>query len=168
MAEKTIMPALEARDLTLAWDEDSDVVRHVSLRVDPGETVCIVGKSGCGKTTILHALSGLTRPREGQVLLHGRDITGRPGQVSYMLQKDLLLQSRAHPGQRLPSAGHRRHEARRGPREGQAAPGALWPCGRGGQVAQPALRWHAPARGLPAYLPHGQRRGAAGRALLGA
>lgn len=88
------VPALEARDLTLAWDEDSDVVRHVSLRVDPGETVCIVGKSGCGKTTILHALSGLTRPREGQVLLHGRDITGKPGQVSYMLQKDLLLQSR--------------------------------------------------------------------------
>lgn len=87
-------PALEARDLTLAWDEDSDVVRHVSLRVDPGETVCIVGKSGCGKTTILHALSGLIRPREGQVLLHGRDITGKPGQVSYMLQKDLLLQSR--------------------------------------------------------------------------
>lgn len=94
MAEKTVMPALEARDLTLAWDEDSDVVRHVSLRVDPGETICIVGKSGCGKTTILHALSGLTRPREGQVLLHGRDITGKPGQVSYMLQKDLLLQSR--------------------------------------------------------------------------
>lgn len=88
------VPALEARDLTLAWDEDSDVVRHVSLRVDPGETVCIVGKSGCGKTTILHALSGLIRPREGQVLLHGRDITGKPGQVSYMLQKDLLLQSR--------------------------------------------------------------------------
>ena len=48
MAEKTTVPALEARDLTLAWDEDSDVVRHVSLRVDPGETVCIVGKSGCG------------------------------------------------------------------------------------------------------------------------
>lgn len=88
------VPALEARDLTLAWDEDSDVVRHVSLCVDPGETVCIVGKSGCGKTTILHALSGLIRSREGQVLLHGRDITGKPGQVSYMLQKDLLLQSR--------------------------------------------------------------------------
>lgn len=30
MAEKTTMPALEARNLTLAWDEDSDVVRHVS------------------------------------------------------------------------------------------------------------------------------------------
>lgn len=86
--------ALEARDLTLGWDEGPDVVRGVSLSVVAGECVCIVGKSGCGKTTILHALSGLTRPRAGQVLLHGEDITGKPGRVSYMLQKDLLLQSR--------------------------------------------------------------------------
>lgn len=99
MAEKNVeqqnaVPALEARDLTLAWDEGPDVVRNVSLSVMCGETVCIVGKSGCGKTTILHALSGLTQPRAGQVLLHGEDVTGKPGRVSYMLQKDLLLQSR--------------------------------------------------------------------------
>ena len=87
-------PALEARGLTCAWDESTDVVRGVSLSVAAGETVCIVGKSGCGKTTILHALSGLTRPREGSVLLHGQDVTGVPGRVSYMLQKDLLLPSR--------------------------------------------------------------------------
>ena len=37
---------------------------------------------------------GLTRPLSGQVLLHGEDITGTPGHVSYMLQKDLLLPSR--------------------------------------------------------------------------
>lgn len=87
-------PALEARGLTLAWDGVHDVVRGVDLHVMAGETVCIVGKSGCGKTTILHALSGLTRPREGVVLLHGEDLGGRPGLVSYMLQKDLLLPSR--------------------------------------------------------------------------
>lgn len=56
-----------------------------------GELVCLVGKSGMGKTTILHALAGLLVPREGQVLLRGKDITGKPGHVSYMLQKDLLL-----------------------------------------------------------------------------
>ena len=87
-------PALEARGLTLAWDGVHDVVRGIDLHVMAGETVCIVGKSGCGKTTILHALSGLTRPREGVVLLHGEDLGGRPGLVSYMLQKDLLLPSR--------------------------------------------------------------------------
>lgn len=88
-------PALEARHLTLSWDEGEHVVaKDVCLEVGAGEVVCLVGRSGCGKTTILHALSGLTRPLEGRVLLHGEDVTGRPGCVSYMLQKDLLLPSK--------------------------------------------------------------------------
>lgn len=89
---EVVSPALEARDLTLSWDEGEHlVVQGVNLHVGPGETVCLVGKSGCGKTTILHALSGLTPPVNGRVLLHGDDVTGAPGHVSYMLQKDLLL-----------------------------------------------------------------------------
>ena len=87
-------PALEARSLTLSWDGRATVVDRISLTVAAGEVVCLVGRSGCGKTTILHALSGLTRPLSGQVLLHGEDVTGTPGRVSYMLQKDLLLPSR--------------------------------------------------------------------------
>lgn len=86
---------LEARKLTLSWDGGAHVVvRDVSLGVGQGEVVCLVGKSGCGKTTILHALSGLTTPVAGQVLLHGADVTGCPGKVSYMLQKDLLIPSK--------------------------------------------------------------------------
>ena len=88
------VPALEACGLACAWDGENDVVRGIDLHVSCGETICIVGKSGCGKTTILHALSGLTRPHEGRVLLHGQDLDGHPGRVSYMLQKDLLLPSR--------------------------------------------------------------------------
>lgn len=94
MSAETSAPALEACHLTLSWDGEHVVARDVSLAVATGEVVCLVGRSGCGKTTILHALSGLTSPLEGQVLLHGEDITGRPGSVSYMLQKDLLLPSR--------------------------------------------------------------------------
>lgn len=87
-------PALEARSLTLSWDGETIITQDVSLSVMPGEVCCLVGRSGCGKTTILHALSGLTQPMSGTVLLHGEDITGQPGHVSYMLQKDLLLPSR--------------------------------------------------------------------------
>lgn len=86
---------LEAEGLTLSWDGGAHVVvRDISLTVGAGEVVCLVGKSGCGKTTILHALSGLTTPLAGRVLLHGRDVTGKPGSVSYMLQKDLLIPSK--------------------------------------------------------------------------
>ncbi len=87
-------PALEARGLTCGWEDGRVVVSDIDLAVERGQTVCIVGKSGCGKTTILHALSGLLRPQAGEVLLHGEDLGARPGKVSYMLQKDLLLPSR--------------------------------------------------------------------------
>lgn len=85
-------PLLCAQGLKLSWDGGAHVVaQDVDLHVDSGETVCLVGKSGSGKTTVLHALSGLTHPVEGTVLVHGNNTTGVPGHVSYMLQKDLLL-----------------------------------------------------------------------------
>ena len=52
-----------------------EVVKGVSLSIDTGEFVCLVGKSGCGKTTLLSLLSGLERPTSGRVKLDGKDIT---------------------------------------------------------------------------------------------
>ena len=90
-ADKSV-PALQARSLELAWGERGRVIAgDVSLEVRQREVVCLVGRSGCGKSTVFHALSGLLAPRSGEVLLHGEDVTGIPGRVSYMLQKDLLL-----------------------------------------------------------------------------
>ena len=51
------------------------VVKNVSLSVREGEFVSLVGKSGCGKTTLLSILSGLERPSDGQAILNGKDIT---------------------------------------------------------------------------------------------
>jgi putative ABC transport system ATP-binding protein len=52
-----------------------EVLKGVSLAVDPGEFVGLVGKSGCGKTTLLSLLSGLEKPTRGRVSLDGKEIT---------------------------------------------------------------------------------------------
>jgi ABC-type lipoprotein export system ATPase subunit len=53
-----------------------EVVKGVSISVNAGEFVCLVGKSGCGKTTLLSLLSGLERPSAGEVVLNGKKING--------------------------------------------------------------------------------------------
>ena len=87
-------PALEACNLTLVWGNGQVVAKDISIELQPGTITCLVGRSGCGKTTLLHALAGLLQPQEGKVLLHGSDVTGHPGHIGYMLQKDLLIPSK--------------------------------------------------------------------------
>lgn len=71
--------------------EGIDVLDHIDMAVESGQVACLLGPSGCGKTTLFHVIAGLSCPRAGRVLLDGEDITGAPGRLSYMLQKDLLL-----------------------------------------------------------------------------
>jgi len=68
---------------------------RVDLQIQEGEFVCVLGASGCGKSTLFNAVSGLLKPSEGRILLDGKDISNKPGQVGYMLQKDMLLPSRS-------------------------------------------------------------------------
>ena len=67
------------------------IIRDISVHLDEGELVSLLGLSGSGKTTLFQILSGLSVPDEGRVLLKGEEMTGHPGRVGYMLQKDLLL-----------------------------------------------------------------------------
>ena len=84
------MNKLEVKNVSKSFD-GKPVLRNVSVELNRGELVCLLGVSGGGKTTLFNIISGLLTPDEGQVLLDGRDITNQPGNVSYMLQKDLLL-----------------------------------------------------------------------------
>jgi len=65
---------LSGTDLSKKYG-DLEVVKGASLTVNAGEFVCLVGKSGCGKTTLLSLLSGLEKPTQGKVNLGGREIT---------------------------------------------------------------------------------------------
>ncbi len=84
------MSKLEAVSITKSFG-DNTILQDVSLRLEPREIVCLLGVSGGGKTTLFNVLSGLTMPDSGQVFLDGREITGKAGHISYMLQKDLLM-----------------------------------------------------------------------------
>lgn len=68
------------------------IIQNVSLEVNQGEIVTILGPSGVGKTTLFHILSGNSSPDEGEVFLDDTPITGQAGYISYMLQKDLLFE----------------------------------------------------------------------------
>lgn len=63
----------------------SHTLFSVSLEIDRGEIVCILGRNGVGKTTLLRSIMGLTPPRSGAVLFKGRDIRGKqPFQIARM------------------------------------------------------------------------------------
>lgn len=84
------MTALKVENITKSFDGQT-IIRHVSLTLKDGELVSLLGVSGGGKTTLFNIIAGLSQPDEGKIFLDGHDITGKPGQISYMLQKDLLL-----------------------------------------------------------------------------
>ena len=68
---------LELRDVRKSFG-DTEVLRGIDLTVEAGEFITLLGSSGCGKTTTLRIISGLTDCDGGSVLLEGKDVTGVP------------------------------------------------------------------------------------------
>lgn len=66
--------------------EITNVLKDISFQVNQGEIVAIVGPSGCGKTTLLNLISGLIKPDDGNIYIHGK--------IGYMFQKDNLFEWR--------------------------------------------------------------------------
>ena len=68
---------LELRDLTVSYGM-IDALKGISLKVEQGEIVALIGANGAGKSTTLMAISGVSRLRSGSVFFNGRAITGVP------------------------------------------------------------------------------------------
>ena len=70
-------PILELRNIIKTYSEGL-VLNGISLSVEPGEFITLLGSSGCGKTTTLRIVAGLETCDSGRVLLEGRDVTDEP------------------------------------------------------------------------------------------
>ena len=106
---------LETQNITMKFGDET-IIRDISIVVDQGELVSLLGVSGSGKTTLFNCISGIYQPSGGRVLLDGEDITGTTGHISYMLQKDLLLPYKTiedNVGLPLVIRGMSKEEARR-------------------------------------------------------
>ena len=84
------MAVLKVEGITKTFDNET-IIQNISLELHEGELVSLLGVSGGGKTTLFNIISGLSLPDEGSVWIDNEEVTGKPGNVSYMLQKDLLL-----------------------------------------------------------------------------
>ena len=68
-----------------------DVVQGVSLHIAPGAFHCLIGRSGCGKTTLLKLAAGLLQPQAGVIALQGVQVTGPNPDMGFVFQAPTLL-----------------------------------------------------------------------------
>src|SRR5262244_1265407 len=67
------------------------IVRDFTLYVDQGEFICLLGHSGCGKSTVLSILMGLSAPSTGGVVIGGREVAGPGTDCGVVFQSSTLL-----------------------------------------------------------------------------
>ncbi|MBA4213398.1 MAG: nitrate/sulfonate/bicarbonate ABC transporter ATP-binding protein [Polaromonas sp.] len=82
---------LQVEKLAKAFQADKPVFADVSFAIDKGEFVCIIGHSGCGKTTILNVLAGLDTATSGHCFMDGREIAGPSLERGVVFQSHALM-----------------------------------------------------------------------------
>jgi ATP-binding cassette subfamily B protein RaxB len=173
LSERPLEAGIELRGVSFRYaDNEADVLRGVSLLIEPGEAVAIVGPSGCGKTTLLKMILGIHAPQGGDVRVGGLPLArsgcrslardgghgdaGRHAAHGVGGRQHLLLRRRARPGLdgrvRAHGGGARRD---RGDADG--LPHA------GGRVRRQPVGWPAAAPVAGARALQAAARAAAGR-----
>lgn len=92
---------IEFRNISFAYKKNQNVLENLSFKVDPGETVALVGHSGAGKSTLISLLMRFYDPQQGCILIDGRDIRkftvkSLRDRITILLQDARLFQSTIH------------------------------------------------------------------------
>ena len=85
---------IEIKDLNVNFDsEDKSItaLENINLTVEKNEFVCVMGTSGCGKTTLLNVIAGFIKPSKGQILLKGKIIDNPGPDRAVVFQDDAVF-----------------------------------------------------------------------------
>lgn len=69
------MPAISVKNICFGY-KNEEVLKNLNLEIDSGEFVCILGESGCGKSTFLRLMAGLAEPKSGEIFIDGYSVHG--------------------------------------------------------------------------------------------
>ena len=81
--EKTVSadPVIEFENVSFAYNEEKEALHNVSLKINSGELVAILGRNGSGKTTLVRHVIGLHHPSSGTALVNGMDVSQTPTHI---------------------------------------------------------------------------------------
>lgn len=91
--QNNINHLIDVKNVSKSYN-NKKIIDDISIHLNKGEIVSLLGLSGVGKTTLFNIISGVEKPDEGEVFLNKEIITSKPGKISYMLQKDLLIEQK--------------------------------------------------------------------------
>lgn len=97
------MAVLELKEIRRSYEGTPEALRSVSLSIEPGDVLGLIGRSGAGKTTLLRVAAGLLKPSHGTVAVFGLDPWRRPVEVKRRMGYVAESQARVAPlaGERL-------------------------------------------------------------------
>lgn len=94
--EAKIKGEIEFRDVSFHYEDGGDVLKHISFKASPGETIAFIGATGCGKSTLVGLAARLYDPSEGEILFDGVnikdfDLDTLYEKIGYVPQKAVLF-----------------------------------------------------------------------------